>query len=164
MTLMRQDVWTLGTEQEPWHPVLLGYARAVAAMQQLPLTEPTSWRYQAAIHGIAGAAPPSGAPWNECQHATWYFLPWHRMYLFQFEQIVRSFVPADLDPDQWALPYWNYSDGAPGDALPPAFRAETLPDGTVFNPLYLNQGLARSYGVEVLLRRELSARWYGWVA
>jgi len=42
--------------------------------------------------------------------------------------------------------------------------AETLPDGTVSNPLYLNQGLGRSYGVEVLLRRELSARFYGWVS
>jgi outer membrane receptor protein involved in Fe transport len=42
--------------------------------------------------------------------------------------------------------------------------AETLPDGTVSNPLYLNQGLGRSYGVEVLLRRDLSARFYGWVA
>ena len=42
--------------------------------------------------------------------------------------------------------------------------AETLPDGTVSNPLYLNQGLGRSYGVEVLLRRDFSARFYGWVA
>ena len=42
--------------------------------------------------------------------------------------------------------------------------AQTLPDGTVSNPLYLNQGLGRSYGVEVLLRRDLSARFYGWVA
>src|SRR2546429_3727413 len=38
--------------------------------------------------------------------------------------------------------------------------AGTLPDGTVSNPLYLNQGLGRSYGVEVLLRRDLSARFY----
>ena len=136
MTIVRRDVWTLGSEQEPWHPVLLGYARAIAAMQQLPLTEPRSWRYQAAIHGIAGESPPPGAPWNECQHATWYFLPWHRMYLFQFEQIVRSFVPADLGPEEWALPYWNYSDGSPGDALPPAFRVERLPDGSP-NPLFV---------------------------
>ena len=134
MTFVRRDVWSLGSEQQPWHPVLLGYARAVAAMQQLPLSEPTSWRYQAAIHGIAGALPPPGAPWNECQHATWYFLPWHRMYLYRFEQIVRSFLPADAGPDEWALPYWNYSDGAPGDALPPAFRVETMPDGSP-NPL-----------------------------
>ena len=42
--------------------------------------------------------------------------------------------------------------------------AETLPDGTVSNPLYLNQGLGRSYGVEVLVRRDISARFYGWVA
>lgn len=138
MTMVRRDVWTLGTEQEPWHPVLLGYARAVAAMQQLPLVEPRSWRYQAAIHGIVGGSPPPGAPWSQCQHATWYFLPWHRMYLFRFEQIVRSFVPADLDPDDWALPYWNYSDGAPGDGLPRAFRLDTLPDGSP-NPLFVPQ-------------------------
>jgi TonB family protein len=42
--------------------------------------------------------------------------------------------------------------------------AETLPDGTVSNPLYLNQGLGRSYGIEVLVRRDISARFYGWVA
>ncbi len=138
MTLVRRNIWSLSTERRPWHPNVLAYARAVRAMQALSGTDPRSWQYQAAIHGRAGAVPPPGAPWNECQHATWYFLPWHRMYLFQFERIVRSFVNAARGPADWTLPYWDYSRGAPGHALPPAFRAATLPDGSA-NPLLVAQ-------------------------
>jgi hypothetical protein len=136
MTALRRNVWVLGTEADPWHPVLRGYAHAIRAMQQLPLSDPRSWRYQAAIHGIANAATPAGAPWNQCQHASWYFLPWHRMYLYRFERIVRSFLPSDIDAGDWALPYWDYSSGAPGHALPPAFRTPTTPDGST-NPLFV---------------------------
>jgi hypothetical protein len=134
--LVRKNIWSLSTVANPWHPNVLAYAKAVRAMQALPDTKPTSWRYQAAIHGRANAVPPAGAPWNECQHATWYFLPWHRMYLYQFERIVRSFVRAAGGPANWTLPYWDYSSGAPGNALPPAFRAQTLPDNTS-NPLFV---------------------------
>jgi hypothetical protein len=38
------------------------------------------------------------------------------------------------------------------------------PDGTYDNPLQLNSGIAHSYGMELLIRRELSARVYGWIA
>jgi tyrosinase len=138
VTLVRRNIWTLGTPSNPWHPTVLAYARAIAAMQALPIDRPTGWAYQAAIHGQAsGGTPPPGAPWNECQHATWYFLPWHRMYLFHFEQIVRTFVAQQDGPDDWALPYWDYSSGAPGNALPVAFRVPSLPDGTA-NPLFVN--------------------------
>jgi hypothetical protein len=137
VTLVRRNIWTLGTAADPWHPTVLAYAQAIAAMQALPPQDPTSWTYQAAIHGQAsGGTPPPGAPWNECQHATWYFLPWHRMYLFHFEQIVRRFVAAADGPDDWALPYWDYSSGAPGNVLPAAFRVPTLPDGSP-NPLFV---------------------------
>jgi tyrosinase len=42
-------------------------------------------------------------------------------------------------PADWALPYWNYSDGTNPSArsLPPAFMAATLPDGAA-NPLRLD--------------------------
>ncbi len=43
-----------------------------------------------------------------------------------------------LDPtvaDDWALPYWNYSDNPGRRVLPPAFRDPTLPDGRR-NPLF----------------------------
>lgn len=134
MTHVRRNVWTLTPPGAVWHPVTAAYAGAIREMQQLPLTDPRSWAYQSAIHGLANTPPPRGAPWNQCQHGSWYFLPWHRMYLFQFEDIVRSFVdPAVIDPDEWALPYWDYDQ--PGQsALPMAFRAPTMDDGSP-NPL-----------------------------
>ncbi len=135
MTTVRRNIWKLGTAQNPWHPVTLGYANGIKAMQGLPVTDTRSWTYQAAIHGTYRATRPSGAPWNNCQHASWYFLPWHRMYLWQFERIVRSFLPA-ADRATWSLPFWDYSNGAPGHALPPAFRAPTMPDGSS-NPLFV---------------------------
>ena len=63
---------------------------------------------------------------------------------------------------EWSLSVEGFYDRR--EALAGRVPATTLPDGTVNNPLYLNQGLGRSYGVEVLLRRELTARLYGWVA
>lgn len=137
MTSVRRNIWNLGTQQDPWHPVTLSYALGVRAMQQLPIADSRSWAYQAAIHGTHAASTPSGAPWNECQHATWYFLPWHRMYLLHFENILRSLLPP-ARREQFALPFWDYSSGAPGHALPFAFRAATLPDGTP-NPLFVAQ-------------------------
>jgi tyrosinase len=74
--------------------------------------------------------------WNQCQHQTWYFLPWHRGYLAAFEQLVRAAVVAAGGPSDWALPYWNYSDTTRPNArqLPDAFGLATLPDGSS-NPL-----------------------------
>lgn len=138
MAHIRRNVWQLGTAAKPWHDTLLWYARAVRVMQARPLSDPTSWRYQAAIHGLAGMVPPTGAPWNECQHSTWFFLPWHRMYLAQFELIVRRAVVEAGGPGDWTLPYWDYSGAPPANSLPPAFRAATLPDGTA-NPLFVTQ-------------------------
>jgi TonB family protein len=37
-------------------------------------------------------------------------------------------------------------------------------DGAVLNPLFLNAGIGRSYGAELILRREFTGRFYGWVA
>ncbi|GAB7045578.1 FG-GAP-like repeat-containing protein [Catenuloplanes indicus] len=130
---IRRDIWELQANG-PWDPVTLAYARAVRAMQARPLTDPRSWEYQGAIHGRTGT-PPAGAIWNECQHGSWYFLPWHRGYLYWFEEIVRAEVIAQGGPADWALPYWNYA--VPGRAaLPPAFRERTMPDGSP-NPLFV---------------------------
>ena len=37
-------------------------------------------------------------------------------------------------------------------------------DGTILNPRYLNAGIGRSYGLELLVRREITARLYGWIS
>ena len=113
MTTVRRNIWNLATPQDPWHPITLNYALGVRAMQALPISDSRSWQYQSAIHGTHLAGTPAGAPWNQCQHATWFFLPWHRMYLFHFENILRSLLPA-ADRDTFALPFWDYSSGAPG--------------------------------------------------
>jgi tyrosinase len=42
---------------------------------------------------------------DACAHANWWFLPWHRGYLYYFEQILRE---AAGDPSL-ALPYWNWT-------------------------------------------------------
>ena len=141
----RRDVWKL----DEWDPILLWYAKAIGTMQTRAMQDPTSWRYQAAIHDyVAGADPlaqagdvlPSNGDqnrfWQQCQHGSWFFLSWHRMYLFYFEQIVTAAIVQLGGPANWALPYWNYSDPNNPDArrLPPAFREQNMPDGSP-NPL-----------------------------
>ncbi|WP_127502560.1 FG-GAP-like repeat-containing protein [Actinoplanes solisilvae] len=130
---VRRDIWDLQANG-PWDSYTLAYARAVRAMQARALTDPRGWQYQAAVHGRAGAAP-VGVVWNECQHGSWHFLPWHRAFLYYFEEIVRAEVVAQGGPSDWALPYWNYAI-AGRNVLPPAFREPTMPDGSP-NPLFV---------------------------
>lgn len=66
---------------------------------------------------------------NHCQHGWERFLPWHRAYLYEFEQNLQDFFP-DL-----ALPYWDWTmpqywhGGKPqcGWVLPKAFKAFLTP-------------------------------------
>jgi tyrosinase len=146
---VRRDVWKLSR----WDPILLWYARAIAEMKRRSLNDPTSWRYQAAIHDYVRQGDPLATSsdtlpsssdqqrfWRQCQHNTWFFLPWHRMYLGFFEQIVAATVAQLGGPADWALPYWNYSDSTNANArrIPPAFREAQTPDG-VANPLRVSQ-------------------------
>jgi hypothetical protein len=43
---------------------------------------------------------------DACSHANWWFLPWHRGYLYYFERILRE---AANDPSL-TLPYWNWTE------------------------------------------------------
>lgn len=163
---VRNNAWNNGGDFS--NPDLLWYARGVQAMMDRPLNDPTSWWFYAAIHGeyvnpatawySSGGtlqwplliAPPkvpvSPLPaqdtmdlyWNQCQHGTWYFTPWHRGYLMALEAQLRKDIVSKGGPDTWALPYWNYFGGQDGSQyqLPPAFATQTLPDGSP-NPLYV---------------------------
>jgi tyrosinase len=142
---IRKDVWKLRT----WDPAILWYAKAINEMRSRKIANPLSWRYQAAVHDYRLGAdpltqagdvlPPQGEQkqfWRKCQHSSWFFLPWHRMYLFCFEQIVSATIIQLGGPADWALPYWNYSDASNPNArrLPTAFHGKTMPDGSQ-NPL-----------------------------
>jgi len=151
MTYTRKNVWGLGAD---WADDILWYARGVQAMKAKGLADPLSWRFYGAIHGfdsglwttmgyLATTDPqPTSAVqstfWLQCQHATWYFLPWHRGYLLSFEAAVRAEVVALGGPADWALPYWNYF-GPGQNALPPAFASADWPDGKGNNPLFTTQ-------------------------
>ena len=93
----RKDAWKLN----PWDDTFLWYARAVGAMLKRKIADPTSWRYQAAIHEYQRATetrcasrydrlPPgsqgSSRYWTQCQHKQLVLLPWHRwVSLWYFE-------------------------------------------------------------------------------
>jgi tyrosinase len=137
----RRDIWEL-SDEDPWHPVIEWYARGIAVLKRRESSDPSSWRYLAAIHGtdISRFRWPRGATWNECQHSSWFFLPWHRIYLHYFERVVRQAVVSLRGPDDWALPYWDYSDPERPDVrrLPPAFRQQRMPSGDP-NPLFIEE-------------------------
>jgi len=148
---IRRNVWELGGD---WADTILWYARGVAAMKARPLADPTAWRFYGAIHGIdpplwrqlgylssSDKMPDQAAIkryWKQCQHGSWYFLPWHRGYLLQFEANIRAAVVKLGGPSDWALPYWNYFK--PNEfKLPPAFASPNWPDGQGNNPLFVPQ-------------------------
>jgi Common central domain of tyrosinase len=115
-TYVRREVWGLEATTI-FDPITLAYAKAIKVMQARPASDPTSWAWQAAVHGTF-AAPPPGANWNACQHQGWFFLSWHRMYLYFFERIVRKAVLDAGGPADFALMYWNYD--RPFPQHPPA--------------------------------------------
>ncbi|MFE6871401.1 tyrosinase family protein [Kitasatospora sp. NPDC057692] len=155
-TFVRRDA----SKMTEWDPVLYWYARAVGLMQQRPEFDPTSWVFQGCIHGVPPTVTETNEAFSQCPHGGWFFLPWHRGYLWYFERIIRGTIKQiaaqeDITPDPstaWALPYWDYALDAPtttppttftSRALPAAFRSPKMPDRpggtdlTVDNPLFL---------------------------
>jgi tyrosinase len=142
---------------------LYWYAIGVRTMMARALDDPASWWFFAAIHGeyvtpdndpgkFPGWAYIPGVPkvpttplpasrvvktyWDQCQHQSWFFAPWHRGYLVALEAQLRKDIVQQKGPSVWALPYWDYF--GPGDEfdIPPAFTQQTMPDDSP-NPLFV---------------------------
>ncbi len=118
-------------------PTLVGRMSEIASTW----SDPLGLGYHSQVHGtfVPVSQWPSvdGRPalWLECAHNHWFFLPWHRAFLLEYEAVARQHI-ADLEgpADTWGLPYWNYSDfdqdlGWLGLPLPT--RGPRLPDGVV---------------------------------
>lgn len=169
----RSNAWAHGGTFD--NPDLLWYAKGVGRMQARSLSDPSGWWFFAAIHGehIGNTIsypgwqfvpPPPLVPtsplpspsdqdtyWDQCQHQTWYFPPWHRAYLLALETQIRADVINLGGPVTWALPYWNYFGGDGQNSIPPAFTQATLPDGNP-NPLFVTARYgAESTGTIVVL-------------
>jgi tyrosinase len=156
-TFTRANAWNHGGTFD--NPDLLWYAKGVGAMQAKRLNETGSWWFFAAMHGeyvqvtrfpgwgfIPGLPKVPATPrpssqlvntyWDQCQHQSWYFLPWHRGYLMALEQHLRAEIVNLKGPSTWALPYWNYFGSGGEFKMPPAFAHQKLPDGSA-NPLFV---------------------------
>ena len=97
--IVRRDIGGLTLDD----PIIVSYRKAIRAMRALDAKDPRSWAYQAAIHGTT--ISPQKTAWNSCEHATYFFWSWHRMYLYWFERIVQKMAN---DPS-WGVPYWNWT-------------------------------------------------------
>lgn len=109
---VRKNVYSLSDQE------IESIRRGVKAMKDLDFSDPTSWTYQAAIHGTTRSENlPS---WNSCHKGgdAFFFLAWHRMYVYFFERILRA---KSGDPNL-TLPYWDYQSNP---VLHPAYRTNS---------------------------------------
>jgi tyrosinase len=108
---VRRSIFAL----DPNGPEIASLRKGIYEMKRRSDVNPndvTGWTYQANMHSIC--TNPSSplcvstvqALWNTCQHGSFFFFSWHRMYLYYFERILRK---ASGDPNL-TLPYWNYTD------------------------------------------------------
>ncbi len=107
------------------HPALVSYRMAITAMKKRPAEDPLSWTFQANMHGTVK----QNESWDWCMHKNWWFLPWHRGYVYYFERIIRKMS----DDDGFRLPYWAWEKEGE-NVLPAPFR-EPMYVGQA-NPLY----------------------------
>ena len=100
---------------------------------------------QRALDRVYAGRPPSDphralaqAMWDTCQvHGAdpsdpnlfqlLFFPPWHRLFVYRFEEIVRAILKTEGD-DDFTLPYWNYLGGEVNNlSIPPEFRDSASP-------------------------------------
>lgn len=94
--------------------------------QMQAITDNRGFAYFAGLHGVPN--------WY-CQHSTdtapaYYFLPWHRAYLYNLELAARSRVP-DV-----TLPWWDWTLRPPRQSAIPKIFADRTDDSGATNPLY----------------------------
>ncbi|HVV71306.1 MAG TPA: tyrosinase family protein, partial [Verrucomicrobiae bacterium] len=160
-TYTRANAWNNGGTFD--NKDLYWYAIGVRAMMARALNDTASWWIFAAIHGeyvtpandagqFPGWAYIPGVPkvpttplpspnavetyWDQCQHQSWFFPPWHRGYLLALEAQLREDIVQQGGPSTWALPYWDYFGSGDEFEIPPAFTLQDMPDGSP-NPLFV---------------------------
>jgi tyrosinase len=121
----RQSIATLTPAQ------IASLQHGIQVMMSRPVTNPTSYRFQANIHGTTDTPTTTAEmeSWNQCEHGSFYFLSWHRMYLYFFDRILRA---AAGDPNL-VLPYWDWTNPAQR-TLPLPFRQPAASSNPLFIP------------------------------
>lgn len=114
----RKSVWDLSSGE------LDRLRTAYQALRDLTVSnpnDPRGWMQQANVHcyNCSGGFDPS----NVEIHGSWWFLPWHRCYLYVHEQILASLIN---DPT-FRLAYWDWDTYPQHATLPPPFYPSGQP-------------------------------------
>ena len=85
--------------------------RAIGAMRNnVPLNNAANWQNYALLHAFH--CTDAGIETSQV-HWSWYFLPWHRGYIYFMERIaancLKQYYP-DVDSSSFAYPYWDWSN------------------------------------------------------
>lgn len=130
--------------------------RGIALMKErsaLNKLDPLGFSFQANIHGwdkYDGSEKANRIAdkysWHRCQHGHYFFLVWHRMYLYHFERILQKIT----GNSSLAVPYWDYFDPEER-SIPEPFRIPADPET---NPLYVKQR-CRALNQGMPLREEI---------
>lgn len=127
------------------------YAQGVKAMRALSAADPQSWTFQWYIHATPKSKSQllndvfgtSGGPGRDLANETWYtcqshlgqpedyFLPWHRLYVAQFEEIIRTVT----GHPEFTLPYWDYTSPS-SYSMPEEFQDKNKND-PAFSTLFV---------------------------
>ena len=109
---LRKNIYSLTPDE------LAAYREAIGKVMER--SDNKGYNYLAGIHGV---------PQFLCVHHQWDWLPWHRAYLYLFEQCLQDQVPGVT------IPWWDWTSAeAHANGIPPAFADATVSDGGP-NPL-----------------------------
>jgi hypothetical protein len=105
-TRVRKNVFEVAADAKE----LARVEKAYRLLKELDGKDPRSWCFQANLHERHCAHGPGDRPHGEDAyhlqiHFGWYFLPWHRAYLYFYEGILAAL----LKDDAFALPYWDWT-------------------------------------------------------
>ena len=89
--------------------------KAYELLRALPNSDPRSWINQANLHCMYcyDAISYDNVKYPLEIHNTWFFLPWHRLFLYFHERILAKL----LGDDTFALTYWNWDNQTPVEPL-----------------------------------------------
>lgn len=102
-------------------------------MRALPDTDPRSLLNQMNLHCLYcdNGLYFKGADYPLEVHNGWFFLPWHRMFLYFHERILGEL----LGDDTFALPYWNWDNPEATEPLPNAIPSFYWnPNSSLYDP------------------------------
>jgi polyphenol oxidase len=105
---VRKSFYDLTDNELQLFCLAVGYMRNGSRDKPLTLDKPLQWDRFALTH--AEHCTEAGQGHSPQVHWSWFFLPWHRAYLFFLERTLAHYLTAIFQEDgsKFALPYWDW--------------------------------------------------------